>query len=163
MRKLLNITLLIAALALVGVVLSRYFRSDEAIIKNQLLDVAEAFNDRLARSCVEILADDFRDTTTGYGKQDIRERLFYLFTKTRNIKGKFPYRVVIRENLVEVELDRPDRVTGTIRFNCQLMRVEDNRESIEWEFEVTAGGKKADNTWLFTTAEHKTSGGTRPF
>jgi hypothetical protein len=155
--------LLAAALAIGIFFVKGFFESDETRIRNLILGLVGDFNEHRSRSLLDTCTADFTETTTGLGRERIREALGHAFLTLRNTEGRFPYALAIRRSPLEVSFETPEKLAATAIFGVSLHRGADERSPVEWEIEVRARLRKTDDGWRFSEAEHKTSNGRRPF
>lgn len=148
-----------AAILWLGIALFGRHLGDEDRIRGLFAAEASHFNACRALSVLDSFASDYRDDTTGLGRQELRAGLLWLFQNRRDpATRRFAYRLEVDEEL-PVAVDG-DRAQATLRF--RLHEGQDPDPRVRWEAEVTAGLERRDGRWSIVGSRHRTLQGRPP-
>jgi hypothetical protein len=134
--------------------------SDETKIRVAIEEACEGFGDKRMDPILAVLARDFRDETSGFGREDVRGAVAGAFFGEKDPETKgFPFRCEIDPQAIEIQLVKgdPDRATVALTGTVVDLRGGTRREA--WSFQLTGRMEERDDGWCFVTTEHRTTGG----
>lgn len=166
MGRILRIALVAAALLVLGAWLRNALASDETRIRRVIAGMVAGFNDERNAGAMRGFAQEYRDTTSGVGRDRVHEGLAYLFFSRRDPDTKrFDLRLEVPEDLLAIEVadDEHARASGTLRlWEGAGARDDDAPETLLWEVRFDGALVDVDGAWRFATSTHETVEGRRP-
>lgn len=153
-----GLALVVLGLLAVGVRwLIRTLSSDETKIRVAIEEACEGFGEKRMDPILSVLARDFRDETSGFGREDVRGAVAAAFFGEKDPETKsFPFRCEIDPQAIEIELVKGDPDSATVAFPGTVVDVRGGGRREAWSFRLTGRMEEREDGWCLVTAEHQT-------
>ena len=156
--KLLILIVVLGVVAAVGIPpLLRMFQSDEEQVRALVTSTEAAFESGDLSGVLDGFADDYREGTHQWTRDQLTQGLRYLFFRWS--QGQTRWRLTIDEDLVDVTLGEAD--TGAVRVVFP-MSIDAGRGD-PWSIRVTATVREIDGAFRFASSTYEVESGERPF
>ena len=142
-----------------GAALYRAMASDETKIRWVFEDEAAAFNGMALLVSMEGFASDYRDTTRGITRQQLRRATAGLFQYRRLPDGTFRYRVELPEDDYVATIDGDK---AKVDLPLWLFDLADSDTEPAWNVLVHAELEKREGVWYIVRSTHDTMAGDLP-
>lgn len=145
----------LVVLALLGVAWKRAARalaSDEELIRIRLEKMTTAFDDTTLRGVLSGFHDDYRDAGSGYGREEVRDALRYLFFQTYGADGA-DYSVEIPPAELFIEVD-PEGETASVALRAVFHRSREGTTETWWDARAEMRWTRDGGRWrILETSE----------
>lgn len=140
------------------------FVSDETRIRRVLHASADGFNETHKSRCISALAEDFQDETTGLSRDDIGQRLVYLFLKEKHPDmNAFRYRVDLPEDKLDIEISDGSPKTAKISLLARFSKLVEGEFAPVWDVEIDGGMEHTSDGWKVKRSRYRGVSGKFPF
>jgi hypothetical protein len=164
MRQALLIAGAILVVALAANWVRRALMSDEARIRELLETMADGFNRSRTGDCLDGLAEDFREETTGVDKGSIGNFLRLLFLRERDPQTKkFTYRVELPEAELKIEVSAKQEGQARVDLVADFFKLAGEDWKLFWKARITADLEEGEDGWQVKRSRHETLEGRRKF
>ncbi len=157
-----KIALVLAALLLAllaGRAVIRGMASEETKIRWLVQEEVESFNATSVSGCIDVLAPEYREITTGLDRSSLRGVLLYVFQKYRDQDSReFLYSLAAPDELLVVTLRNEVETEAEAEFKVVLSE----RGVPVWAIRVQAELFRGEDGWRFVSSRHETVEGARP-
>lgn len=161
MRRLLLVVNAVLLVAIVIWQLRNAFASPETKIRWRLESMVEGFDETRLSPCLEGLAPDYRDTTTGADRPLVKEALIALFFREIDPETK-SFRYDADLETLEVDLTDQDPPTAQATFTLAFHERTGPTPQLAWRVRVEAHLTELDQGWALTQTTHDTLAGEMP-
>lgn len=140
------------------------FVSDETRIRRVLHASAEGFNETHKSRCLSALAEDFQDETTGLSRDDIGQRLVYLFLKEKHPDmDAFRYRIELVEDQLQIDVSDGSPKTAKISVLARFSKLVGDEFEPVWDVEIDGGMERTSDGWKVKRSRYRGVSGKFPF
>jgi hypothetical protein len=148
-------------LGIAGYFLAELLRSDESKIRRAIEGAAADLNAGRSGGVVAILADDFRDASSGATKREIHAYLAGIFLSQQNRHdGAFRYPATIAPDSWRITVDGD---TASAALTAHFEDAKSSEGGVVWEIELEVNLERRDGAWRIVRSKHETSSGRPPF
>ncbi|MEZ6195523.1 MAG: nuclear transport factor 2 family protein [Planctomycetota bacterium] len=133
--------------------------SEESRVRAAVERVIDAFNDRDGGDVLEGLTTDFRETTLGFGRDDIRRALAVAFLRGGTPLARGDQRAAVRGDIAV----RVDGEAATAEFVIAVESRSGGEWTETWRAAFVIELEKRDDRWLLHRSSHESLSGRRPF
>jgi hypothetical protein len=134
--------------------------SEETKIRWAIQDAADGFRDARMDPILTVLTREFRDETSGFGREDLRAALAGAFFGEKDPKTKsFPYRCEIADDSIHVVLTPGEPARASVTFPGQIVDTRNDSRREAWSFTVEGQMEVRGGSWCFVTTTHATVAG----
>ncbi|MCY2958815.1 MAG: hypothetical protein NTY35_01520 [Planctomycetota bacterium] len=158
MLRRIGIALVVLGLLAAGVrMLVLKLASDATKIRWAIQDAAEGFSEARMDPVLAVLAREFRDETSGFGREDLRGALAGAFFGEKDPETKgFPYRCEIADEAIQIEVVKGEPDRATVSFPGKLVDARGGTRREAWSFQVEGRMEERPEGWCFMTTTHET-------
>ena len=155
------------AIAIVAVAalwwLSGLFVSDEAKIRNLLLQGERAFNDAHRSGALAVFSERFSDVKSRIDYNRLGRVFAYVFLKEKHPQtGELRFQLKLPEDRMAIVVEGGDSSSAMAEFDLQLSRRRAERLELEWAARVTARLENEDSGWKVVSTDYETLSGALP-
>ena len=129
--------------------------SPEEQVRRHIRAMAEDFNAGRTGPCSQGLSEDYRETTVGVDRQEIRGYLASLALPDLTQSKPFRYRVTLPEEF-DVTIDPEDAKKATTEFIAVFGELSKEEWRDRWNVRINAEVVKIDGDWKVRRSSHET-------
>jgi len=154
LKKLFVVGLVIGLMGLAWTRARHALASPEDLIRWRLQGMVDGFHSNTLRHVMKGFHEQYRDSTTGHGREHVADALRALFFEERDsVTRAFAYRLEIPEDELVILMDPEDELRADVTLRAIFFHTKQGVEEVWWDLRASLVFARDDGNWSIVSSQ----------